>query len=293
MDIIQEVFDLSKKILDTKPFHVTINNEGIEKLSKQMKIDGIPNFYDSEPEQKYKTGITLEILKELIASSINYCYWYGSHDIRPNNVSSASMYDHVNEVFDPAINQALNFEWRINKLIDILSINRYPMLEERKRHLYDLCENRKAESFCGQVQVHHVSGSTMLFEELVKQFHGFASDQFLKRASLFFIQLYRKFGWFKDTLMTHLFVPADYQVPKILRFYDCIRYSNELSHKIFDSKLIEKNSLEELQIRAATINVCTTLQYSVGWTIADVDTYLWTKRKLSDQPFHLTYTTDY
>jgi hypothetical protein len=35
------------------------------------------------------------------------------------------------------------------------------------------------------------------------------------------------------------------------------------------------------------------LQYATGFNIADVDTYLWTKRKLVDKPFHLTYTTDY
>ena len=83
--------------------------------------------------------------KELVASSINYCYWYGSPTIRPNGVSSTSMYDDVEEAFKDADNHALNFSSRIGFLIKILSEHRYPLLEERKRHLLELCEGRKAE----------------------------------------------------------------------------------------------------------------------------------------------------
>ena len=166
MSIIQQVFDLSKVILYTKPYHVSINNSKVDELAEQMKKDGCPNF--SEPEQKYKTGIMLEILKEIVASSINYCYWYGYHDIRPNGVSSTSMYNDVNECFDGAIDHELNFEGRIHKLIDLLSIHRYPLLEERKRHLLDLCEGRKAEHFAIEILHEHDRKDTMLFNELVK-----------------------------------------------------------------------------------------------------------------------------
>jgi hypothetical protein len=166
------------------------------------------------------------------------------------------------------------------------------LLEERKKHLYELCQYRNCEKFADMVSAREYSGEE-LFNNLVLMFPGFASDQFLKRASLFFIQLYRKFGWFKDDLMVTLFVPADYQLPKILRHFGAIEYSPELEWLVDNGRLIEKHSLMELQIRAATIKVCTMLQYATGFNIADVDTYLWTKRKLVDKPFHLTYTTDY
>ena len=290
MDIIQHVFDLSEQILATEPFFVTLNQEKIGELAEQMKNDGKVEFFDEKP---YHLNIHLEIIKELIASSINYCYWYGYHDIRPMGVSSTSMYNHLDEAFGDAIDHALNFELRIEKLIGILSKNRYPLLEDRKRHLLELCENRKTEIYAATVFNKHESESRLLFDILVRDFQGFASDQFLKRASLFFIQLYRKFGWFKNTLMTHLFVPADYQVPKILRHFGAIEYNPELEYMVDFGKLIEKHSLMELQIRAATVKACTELQYKLGWTIADVDTYLWTKRKLTDKPFHLTITSDY
>ena len=297
-DVIQQVFDISEVILASEPRHVTINNDGVQALIKQMQEDGIPSFFDSEPEQGketdrgYRTGIMVDIIIELVASSINYNYWYGQHDIRPNGVSSSSMYESVHKIFDDAKTHSLNFENRIEHLIQELSVERYPLLEERKRHLHELSDNRKGEIFAAMVYGKKYAGAR-LFHEMIEMFPGFASDTFLKRASLFFIQLYRKFGWYKDDLMRTLHVPADYQVPKILRHFDCIRYSDALAEKISLGELIQKHSLEELQIRAATVKVCTQLQYAVGWTIADVDTYLWTKRKLTDTPFHLTYTTDY
>ncbi len=291
-DIIQQVFDLSEKALAIEPQSVKINEAKIQDLIAQMLLDGKENFYDSEPNQGYKTGIFIDILKELVASSINYCYWYGSHDIRPNGVSSTSMYNDVNTVFEDFGNRALNFDKRIHSLIGLLSMHRYPLLEERKRHLLELCDGRKAEIFAGYVGKKTFSGEE-LFKLLVEMFQGFASDIFLKRASLFFIQLNRKFGWWKDDLMMILHVPSDYQVPKILRHFGCILYNEELAMKIKENKLIERNCLDEIQIRSATIRACTMLQYGTGWTIADVDTYLWAKRKLTNEPFHLTITTDY
>lgn len=289
-DVIQGVFDLAYEALEKKPKYVTINLEKVNELAEKMKEDGIPEFYEDKSE--YHTGIHIDILKELVASSINYCYWYGAHDIRPNSVSSTSMYQDVETVFEGVKHQALNFEMRMRELIELLSKHRYPLLEERKRHLLELCEDRKAEVFTAMVQNKSLS-SVNLFNELVSRFQGFSSDLFLKRASLFFIQLYRKFGWYKDDLMTILHVPADYQVPKILKYFGCIEYDDILSKKINQMKLIKKHSLEEIQIRAATIKVCTELQNKTGWTIADVDTYLWGMRKLTDDPFHLTITSDY
>lgn len=287
-DLIQQVFDTSEVILSSEPTNVWIKEYYVDKLVNQMKADGKVTFI-SDADKKYKSGEYIDTLKELVASSINYCYWYGSHDIRPNGVSSSSMYIDVNEVFE---NTALYFNERIDLLINLLSLHRYPLLEERKRHLLELCENNKAEKFTTMVCEDKYSGER-LFHEMIEMFHGFSSDTFLKRAALFFIQLNRKYEWWEDDLMTILHVPADYQVPKILRYFGCIGYSDDLYNKVENNILIPKHSLEELQIRAATVKVCTMLQYSTGWTIAEVDTYLWTKRKLTDAPFHLTITTDY
>lgn len=295
METIEYVFDLCETILDIpQPTYVIVNHDRIEEVANDMKLEGIPSFQTPEASagKSYNTGIYLEVLKEIVASSINYCYWYGAYDIKPMGASSTTMYNDVNKIFNKANNQSLNFEWRINQLINLLAMHRYPLLEERKRHLLDLCENRKAEIFATKIYECHGEDEENLFNDMVKNFHGFSSDMLLKRASLFFIQLYRRYGWFKG-LMSNLFVPADYHLPKILRHFKCIEYTNTLPIRIFDQTLIPKNSIEELQIRAATIKTCKLIQIATKWNIADIDTYFWTKRKWTGEPFHLTVTTDY
>jgi hypothetical protein len=175
-------------------------------------------------------------------------------------------------------------------LIELLSLHRYPLLEERKRHLLEVADH--GLRFANNIILNKNSNGVKLIEELVKTFTGFSSDTFLKRASLFFIQLHRQLGWFPE-LMQDIFVPADYQVPKMLHHFKCFEYSNDLSYKIQEGKLIEKGSLMECQIRATTIKVCRMIMDLTQWNISEVDTWLWTKRKLPKEKFHLTITSDY
>ena len=59
------------------------------------------------------------------------------------------------------------------------------------------------------------------------------------------------------------------------------------------STYIQKNSIEECEIRSATILVMRELCQLTGNNIADIDTYFFTQRNLVESPFHLTITTDY
>ena len=104
--------------------------------------------------------------------------------------------------------------------------------------------------------------------------------------------LYRKVQWFKREVEI-LPVPADYQIPKMLEGLGCINYSYLLSEKIQNGELISAGSIEECEIRAATMLAGRRLAELSGKTMCDVDTYLWLKRKEVDKPFHLTITTNY
>lgn len=310
MDLIKGVYQISIDLLclPVTRQHVRINEEELTRLSEAMEDQGKVNFYSEEPqevaEKKNELGI---VLRELVASSINYCYWYGGSSlIRPNGANSSGMYELVdaalNTNWEPTIADLGSlrsndyherlFKTCIEYLIELLSCKRYPMLEERKRHLLELTENGKGITFAKYVILEKDKHGKAMLEELVKNFTGFASDTFLKRASLFFIQLNRQLGWFGD-LVDDMFVPADYQVPKMLEYFGVIEYSNVLETKIQEGKLVEKGSLMETQLRAATITACRKLCRITGWNIAEIDTWLWTKRKLPKTKFHLTYTTDY
>ena len=88
-------------------------------------------------------------------------------------------------------------------------------------------------------------------------------------------------------------VPADYQIPKMLEGMGCINYNYILSEKIQNGELIPAGSIEECEIRAATMLAGKRLAELSGKTMCDIDTYLWLKRKEVDKPFHLTITTNY
>jgi len=311
MDLIKDVYKISIDLLylpTPMRQHAKLNDEKIKTLADKMKENGKVNFYSSEPQEvAEKKNELFIVLRELTASAINYCYWYGNSLIRPNMASSSKMYELVDAALnaemikkpiDPDLGTVSNkyyerlYKTCIDYLIELLSIERFPLLEERKRHLLELTENGKGVAFANYVVLHKDKHGIEVFEELVKNFPGFASDTFLKRASLFIIQLNRQLGWFGN-LVDELFVPADYQVPKMLQHFGAIEYSNDLGFKIQEGKLIEKGSLMEVQLRAATVMACKEIMKLTGWNISEVDTWLWTKRKEPKSRFHLTYTTDY
>ena len=288
MNLVENVFEISEKLLYTKPMNVMLDEPAIEKLANQMKEEGLTPF--SMPSEK---DLFKGVLIEMIASSINYCYWYGNANVRPNEANSGAMYQEVEEAFKNFDRKFFYFESCIHDLIDRLSLNRFPLLEERKRHLLELVQ-QDAPAYADEIIQNHTQQDQFdnLFQVLVKRFHGFSSDTFLKRASLFFLQLYRKYGWFQDA-MKRLHVPADYQVPKILKHFNCFYYRSNLDLNIKEGVLLPKHSLEECQIRAATVLACQMLAEHTGWNISDVDGWLWLRRKTAIEPFHLCITTDY
>jgi hypothetical protein len=313
MNFIKSVNQIAIDLLFLPPpmrQHTKINEEQLLRLSEEMNDQGKVNFFSKEPQEVAEKKNELAIvLRELVASSINYCYWYGNSLIRPNGANSNGMYNLVDAALadfrkkgwmdaDAHPNYIEKvFKVSMEYLIELLSTQRYPLLEERKRHLLELTERGtqhcgKAIIFARYVVLNKDKHGEELLEELVRNFTGFASDTFLKRASLFFIQLNRQLDWFGD-LVNDLFVPADYQLPKVLEYFGVIEYSNILSNKIQEGELIERGSLMECQLRAATILACKKLRKLTGWNVAEIDTWLWTKRKLPKTKFHLTYTTDY
>lgn len=307
MDLIKSVYDISEQFLNLPvPVrqHVVLKHDNINELIRQMVEGGKVSFYSTEDQEvEEKKNELFIVLRELVASSINYCYWYGNADVRPMGANSGGMYDLVDEAMDHALLKAEAsldvkseayyqgiFYNSIKYLIQLLSLHRYPLLEERKRHLLEVADH--GIRFANSIVLNKEEHGKELIGDLVRNFTGFASDTFLKRTSLFFIQLNRQLGWFPE-LMQEIFVPADYQVPKMLHHFKAFEYSNDLSYKIQEGKLIEKGSLMECQIRAATVKVCRMIMDITQWNISEVDTWIWTKRKEPKEKFHLTITSDY
>jgi hypothetical protein len=269
---------------------VDVDKEGIEKIAAKMLEEGKKEF---SPIIKEKMGAndTCEfIAKQLAAGAINYCYWYGKSNIRPNDTSSSKMFEAVEDAAQVLTWDDLRMFG--DKLKMNLSMGRFPLLEERCKHIDEVVIN--GPHFIEMVYDLR-NGNTVvesLMEMMIKMFPGYASDIFLKRASLFFMMMYRFLGWFSEDLHSCP-VPADYQVPKMLQYFGCINYTEDLWYAIMENTPIPKYSQAECEIRAATILACKELGEKTGWNAADVDGWFWLKRKECNDPFHLTITTDY
>jgi hypothetical protein len=245
------------------------------------------------------------VLLELLASAINYCYWLGRHDVRPGG-GSVEMYNAVEGAVRAAVSDAIveeELEDLAEVLIAGLAEGGFPLVEERVRHVREVTD--VASSLVGLIHAAAVGEAITSMEGsrpltlndvlglLVSHLPGFAADPFLKRAFLFVIQLNRREPtWFADEIGT-VPVPADYQLPKMLRHFGVLRYNIGLGLAIDEGRLIERGSRQECEIRAATILACDRLAKASGRTPAQVDAYLWSRRKEVDRPFHLTRTTDY
>ena len=302
MDLRKNVFKLAESFMIESEM-VSLDYERIEKLAQQMLSSDPPSFPLPPVDDVFIDDTFDGIIYELIASSINYCYWYGNSNIRPNGASSTSMYNlMLNTINSTDVKTIIGIKTfnnnHLSQCIDkferALCLNRFPLVEERIKHLNELKPH--AINYCGKVlsKTNNLDKNTMkyLLNKLVELFPGFASDMFLKRAFLFFIQLYRRFGWFKEELK-NCPVPADYQIPKMLNHFGCIKYHPLLDISIVQSKIIPKHSRDECEIRSATILAMRELCRLTGWNVADVDSYLFLRRHQVKKNFHLTITTDY
>jgi len=283
MELVNGVFEIAEEFMNNSVY-VHINKDNVEKISTFLKkIRPKKSLPKQCPTQK-------EILIELVASSINYCYWYGVSTIRPNGSSSSYLYEIIHNSFYDYENSTSSFESCLNVLIQALSIKRFPLLEQRIIHLKQLLENDKGIKFADSIQ--HEKNFEYYLNNLICIFPSFGSDIFLKRASLFFIEIYRKYGWFEE-YMYKLFVPADYQIPRVLNHYGCIEYHSDVDDLIWNEELIPKHSKLECEIRSATILTIKQICDDTGWNVSDVDDYFFWNRNIVNKPFHLCITTDY
>ena len=109
-----------------------------------------------------------------------------------------------------------------------LATSRFPMIEERIKHLSELIDN---EDHVNRIvfMVLNNDDIDIILKFMVGALPGYASDMFLKRAQLFLMQVNRGTGLLDVSRCT---IPADYQVPKILRHKGCLEYSDELWDKL-------------------------------------------------------------
>ena len=151
-----------------------------------------------------------------------------------------------------------------------------------------------------------------LIERLVSQFDRFRDTStyleeevhFLKLAQLAFWGIHRelaKDGEFYIEDMENMTAFADYIVPVALEKMGIVTYADKLKNKIEQGVLIESDSIEEIEIRAATLFVTAQLTEEINKVKAEeekiiipqLDFKLWTDFHAEQSAHHLTKTIMY
>lgn len=285
-DQLEILWNVTKDIM-SRAIYVSLGD--MKKVSECIKEQeeekpwGPPEVFD-----KRDNKIHFTVQYELLASSINYQYWYGMADLRPNDAGATKMYKLLDESYR-AIRRR-DCETIANAFIRRLVLNRFPMLEMRIKHIQEVIRGDVSSLITKSIE--NGASLSQCLESLLINCPGFADDILLKRASLFFMMLYRRLGLFASEI-NDLPIPADYQVPKMLEGLGCLQYAPELKDKIEKQEIIPSGSRMECEVRAGAIMACKRISELSGKNSSVVDNWLWLKRKEITTPFHLTITTHY
>lgn len=306
--IFETVFETARAVM-ANPSWVCIDaGEPMDKLVETVKLTP-PQKPWGHPKLSDYSNVEHTVLHDLIGNSINYCYWYGRHDVRPGGACANDMWEMLGDSFrrtmspfgsdaSLAIGKVIA-KSILEKLYHGMVVKHYPLLPERRKHLDEIVSPLVGDMMdfpnmvindtdCKDCPSHLDELMTIM----LNRYPGYAADPLLKRASLFFMYLYNRFGWFKDSIWM-LPCPSDYQIPKVLHAMGILQYHPALEGLINDGCIIHKNGAMEAEIRSATILAVDQIATKAGKTSADIDYPLWLVRKQYPQPHHLTLTTDY
>ena len=290
--MIQNIRNLANEIVATSKY-VAINNDAINKftppeINRKQKVTTI-DFRD--PTTK------LNIYRTLFDCAIQFCFWYGTANIRPNNASSSTVTKIVNDYLIYTTKwPPPESRFDIQQMISQLKKSGMTMIPERVAIWQNIveCELHPTAIYHTHPIISALKKKTVeeTIECLVTHYTCFCGDMFLKRAFLFCRVL--------DSMYPNLFtdkqnmiVPADYQIPKVLYSLDILNYNDELTTDIANDVIIPKHSRKEVEIRANTIIAIDKLRDKTGLSVSELDDYLFNMRNQFTTKHHLTYTTDY
>ncbi len=150
-----------------------------------------------------------------------------------------------------------------------------------------------------------------LVERLVRDFKRFDDYSIFKNEKVYFLKLAQLAFWgihrelskiyFHIEDMENMTAFADYIIPVALESFGIVKYSSELKEKINSGILIDRDSIEEIEIRSTSIYVTAKLTELINnykneeekIIIPQLDFKLWTDFHADERPHHLTKTIMY
>ena len=296
MDHIKRVRRLSKAL--TQCGHVTVTDDFVKAVANLTALCG-----PIEPAPQTQHPISLAAFTaELCYSAVNFCYWDGSCANRPAGGSIEArglVFYHFEVPMYPDGSPAATAPRTERELVTFLETtaqafrkSSFPLATERASLIDELIRQIAVVRTLWERCVAGLTSAEYDLTLLLSAFPGFGGDPLLKRAFFFFCMLDRVYGQASETAKL-IPLPADYQVPKVLRGAGVITYSDELSRLIETETPLIAGSVIESAIRGSAIEAVRLIADTIGRSESEVDEWLWCSRNKVPGKFHLCRTTNY
>lgn len=288
--------------------NVKINYKKVDELVNKLDTKKITYWLESNPYNILSMSTEDIINFLLIYHTIgDYCFWGEPKwtiktSIGELDGSYAMMYLVINYY-----KENKSFNLNIEQFKELLKGNvEIPLIEDRYNNLTIMNNFLKGESFYQKIK--DVTKDTDLLNFIIDNFSYFEDKStykgkdiyFYKRAQLLtsdilhILELKDK----KNVDYSNLIGCADYKIPQVMYCYDLIEYNEELANKIDNKITIEKDSEEEIEIRAADLEVIDYIYNKLNKKYAkiNINDFIWLlsqNKQEMKKNYHRTLTNNY
>jgi hypothetical protein len=305
---------------------IQINNQEILNVADWIAYEEFP----SPQSNKTKKNPEEVIRTTLLLNTLNFAFTDFEKSIkyeieREGKIFSDSeaMLTQVNEAIASGIKL---YDGRVLSSLDMDKLNKIfsgniemPMMSERLEVLNEVGEKLSSKyegdwiNFINEGPKKLYSNGEGLIERLITEFPRFDDKtvledghevHFYKLAQLAFWGIHGELsgaGHFIVEDMHKMSAFADYIVPVALEVMKIITYSDGLKNKIMSGEIVERDSRDEVEIRAVSLYATAKLTEEVNKRrpsdkqiiIPQLDYRLWKQYHATHRPHHLTVTTMY
>jgi hypothetical protein len=315
------ILESAKFVVDNSQ-HVKINSKEVNNFCEYFNQGHIQYWLNESPFDIRKLNPKDRLHSLLVFHSISFSYWgdpkwkiqYNSKELDGAFGMMGAIGRAIENKF-PILDAKYLSNIKESHFGTILEGNiQIPLFEERLniiREVGNILLKKFDGDFTNLVRQAN-KDSQKLLTLIIENFPSFEDDSiykgkrvyFYKRAQLLVSDIFQvfaeyEFGRLKN--INELTAFADYKLPFVLRRLGVLSYSDYLANKIDNQIQIDKDSEEEVEIRANTIWVVELIKQKVKKKIAQVDSihineHIWMishKKLKNDKPYHLTRTTAY
>lgn len=311
--------DALRVLGSTKPFvespkFVHIDFQALDNLSLKVK-DRIRAGLPDRDEEFFSIGdYQKDVQVVFLENVVNFCFWAENGkekwkvEFNGKGDDGASA---LRLVFERAIHEGvaiLDSEYLSNLTLDETKKifrpsngTEIPLIEKRHENLLEAGRVllKKFDGNYSNLIKQSNYDAILIAKTTIENFKSFDDScrgvNFYKRAQLNAFDIAQIPAENKITNTESLTAMADYKLPQLLRFMGVLKYSNYLAHRIDNWELIKSGSVEEIEIRSATIWAIELVSQKLGISAGLADRAIWwLSRELNiDQLYHRTYSIYY